>query len=240
MASAKSGRRCTEAAEAVPCTPKQSLWLLSTHHRFRYLQQLETMARACKRGPHCKHSQPLEAEDVWRMKVEGGRARRVGIAGEGYDVERHGETVQSTAYVWMHDGTTNIWSKISQDGEYHVHDDHLKDHHLPKTLPYGLPFALSRPRLPLLHLLLLLTVLVLNRRLTTRRVLVLVLQQMGRRTIPFNPRKRRRGSLSQSLPQSLSPSVGSTPSSTGLVASCSRSKVYTNQQPSCLRMTALI
>ena len=112
------------------------------------------------------------------MKVEGGRARRVGIAGEGYDVERHGETVQSTAYVWMHDGTTNIWSKISQDGEYHVHDDHLKDHHLPKTLPYGLPFALSRPRLPLLHLLLLLTVLVLQR---------------SRTTTPPHLHKRRRG-----------------------------------------------
>ena len=95
-------------------------------------------------GPTSSTRSLSEAEDAWRMKVEGGRARRVGIAGEGYDVERHGETVQSTAYVWMHDGTTNIWSKISQDGEYHVHDDHLKDHHLPKTLPYGLPFALSQ------------------------------------------------------------------------------------------------
>ena len=124
-------------------------------------------------GALFKHSQSLEAEDFLRMKVVAGFGACVGIAAEGYDVERDEETYKSTAYVKLSTG----------------------------------------------------------RRLTTRRVLVLVLQQMGRRTILFNPRKRRRGSLSQSLPQSLSPSVGSTPSSTGLVASCSRGKRRAGRPP---------
>ena len=76
------------------------------------------------------------------MKVEGGRARRVGIAGEGYDVERHGETVQSTAYVWMHNGTTVIRSDISEDGEQHGHYGLLKDH-IPKTLSYDLALRIN-------------------------------------------------------------------------------------------------
>ena len=41
------------------------------------------------------HSQSLEAEDVLRMKVVAGRNGEVGIAAEGYDVERHGETFNS-------------------------------------------------------------------------------------------------------------------------------------------------
>ena len=40
-----------------------------------------------------KHAQSLEAEYVWRMKVVARGGARVGIAAEGYDVERHGETV---------------------------------------------------------------------------------------------------------------------------------------------------
>ena len=35
------------------------------------------------------------AEDVLRMKVVAGRNAEVGIAAEGYDVERHGETFNS-------------------------------------------------------------------------------------------------------------------------------------------------
>ena len=46
---------------------------------------------------HFKHSQSLEAEDVWRMKVVAGGNAISGIAAEGYDVERHGETSKSTA-----------------------------------------------------------------------------------------------------------------------------------------------
>ena len=39
-----------------------------------------------------KHSQSLEAEDVLRMKVVAGGGASVGIAAEGYDVERDEET----------------------------------------------------------------------------------------------------------------------------------------------------
>ena len=55
-----------------------------------------------------KHSQSLEAEDVLRMKVVAGGGALVGIAGEGYDVERHGETVESTVMVDLRDGSTSI------------------------------------------------------------------------------------------------------------------------------------
>jgi hypothetical protein len=55
----------------------------------------------CKGNNDClalfKHFQSFEPEDVWRMKMVAGGGALVGIAGEGYDVERHGETVESTA-----------------------------------------------------------------------------------------------------------------------------------------------
>jgi hypothetical protein len=38
-----------------------------------------------------KHSQPLQGGDVWSMRVEGTCAL-VGLANEGFDVERYGET----------------------------------------------------------------------------------------------------------------------------------------------------
>ena len=50
---------------------------------------------------HFKHSQSLEAEDVWRMKVVAGRYACVGIAGEGYDVERYEQTYMNTAKAWL-------------------------------------------------------------------------------------------------------------------------------------------
>ena len=54
--------------------------------------------------------------------VAGGEAH-VGIAVEGYDVERDGETSKSTAVVVLHSGTTAIH-----------HPRQLKDY-IPKTLP---------------------------------------------------------------------------------------------------------
>ena len=72
-------------------------------------------------GALFKHSQSLEAEDVLRMKVIAGRGAWVGIAAEGYDAERHGETAKSTAVVWLVSGMTVINSGISEDGEQHVH-----------------------------------------------------------------------------------------------------------------------
>ena len=74
-----------------------------------------------------KHSQSLEPEDVLRMKVVAGGGARVGIAGEGYDVERDGETYKSTAKVRLNDGTTIIGSDISEDGQHHFHYTLLKD-----------------------------------------------------------------------------------------------------------------
>lgn len=75
-----------------------------------------------------KHSRELQAQDVLRTKVVEGRNARVGFATESYDVEKHGETIESTAWVNLFNGTTVIRSDISQDGEQHVHNYHLKDY----------------------------------------------------------------------------------------------------------------
>ena len=90
-----------------------------------------------------KHSQSLEAGDVWMMKVVAGRYAIVGIAAEGYDVERHGATAQRTAVVCLVNGTTLINSDISKDGENHVHHGLLKDH-IPKTLSYDLALCINK------------------------------------------------------------------------------------------------
>ena len=67
-----------------------------------------------------KHSQSLEPEDVWTMKVACKSRARIGFALEGYDVERDGETCESTAFVTLGmDGTTVIRSDISEDGKEH-------------------------------------------------------------------------------------------------------------------------
>jgi hypothetical protein len=111
---------------------------------------LPTAGWACSEGgeikngaPQCKddeeraafvHSQSLEAEDVLRTKVVAGRNAWVGIAGEGYDVERDRETYKSIAKVDLSTGNTIIYSGISRDGQQHIHYDLLKDY-IPKTLP---------------------------------------------------------------------------------------------------------
>ena len=88
-----------------------------------------------------KHSQCFQAGDVLRMKVEGNAI--VGIAAEGYDVERDRETHKSTARVFLSDGTTAILSDISPDGGYYYHDRHLKEL-LPKTKPYDVALCINR------------------------------------------------------------------------------------------------
>jgi hypothetical protein len=90
-----------------------------------------------------KHSQSLEPEDVWKMKVVAGGGASVGIAGEGYDVERDEETFKSTAKVWLDSGRTVIDSDISEDGERHYHPGLLKDY-IPETLPYDLALRISK------------------------------------------------------------------------------------------------
>ena len=67
---------------------------------------------------HFKHSRELQPQDVLRTKVvQVGLDAIVGFATESYDVEKHGETVNSTARVNLSTGTTVIKSDISQDGE---------------------------------------------------------------------------------------------------------------------------
>jgi hypothetical protein len=90
-----------------------------------------------------KHSQSLEPEDVLRMKVVARGGALVGIAAEGYDVERDGETYKSTAFVWLYTGTTQIRSDISEDGEDHFHYGLLKDY-IPETLPYDLALRINK------------------------------------------------------------------------------------------------
>ena len=70
-------------------------------------------------GASFVHSQSLKPEDVLRMKVVAGGSAQVGIAAEGFDVERSGETYKSTAWVELDDGSTIIFSDISEDGEEH-------------------------------------------------------------------------------------------------------------------------
>ena len=100
-----------------------------------------------------KHSQSLEEGDVWMMKVVAGSecdgsdalfiGAMVGIAAEGYDVERYQETYKSTAIVDLHDGTTVIHSDISKDGEQHVHDSRLR-RYIPETHPYDLALRINK------------------------------------------------------------------------------------------------
>jgi hypothetical protein len=90
-----------------------------------------------------KHSQSLEPEDVWRTKVVAGGGAWVGIAAEGYDAERPGETDDSTAEVCLGDGSTIIYPDISEDGEQHHHHGLLKDL-IPKTLPYDLALRINK------------------------------------------------------------------------------------------------
>ena len=77
------------------------------------------------------------------MKVVAGGHARVGIAAEGYDVERSGETFKSTARVDLDDGTTATGSDISEDSEEHAHLALLKDY-IPKTLPYDLALHITK------------------------------------------------------------------------------------------------
>ena len=60
-----------------------------------------------------KHSQSLEAEDVWTMKMVAGGKATVGFAGEGYNVEREEEK----------DPCSEDWAKRSQgtDGPHGLH-----------------------------------------------------------------------------------------------------------------------
>ena len=89
------------------------------------------------------HSQSLEAEDVLRMKVVAVGGALVGIAGEGYDVERVMETYKSAACMDLSTGSMVICSDISEDGEQHIHPGLLKDY-IPKTLPYDLALRINK------------------------------------------------------------------------------------------------
>jgi hypothetical protein len=90
------------------------------------------------------HSRELQAHDVLRTKVvQVGGSAIVGFATESYDVEKHGETHKSTAWVDLSNDTTRIGSDISRDGQHHTHLDHLKDY-IPKTLPYDLALRISK------------------------------------------------------------------------------------------------
>ena len=84
----------------------------------------------CKDGGGAcfKHTRPLQAKDVWRMRVEVGGYAFIGFATEHYNAEKHGETYESTAYVVLEDGSTVIDTDISQDGLNHFHYFHLQLH----------------------------------------------------------------------------------------------------------------
>ena len=90
-----------------------------------------------------KHNQELQGGDVWRTRAEVGGYALVGFATEKYNVEKDGETCESTAWVCLGDGTTNIDTGISLDGEEHFHPDHLEDH-IPETKPYDVALRVTK------------------------------------------------------------------------------------------------
>ena len=92
--------------------------------------QLSEGAEAC-----FKHNQALRPGDVWRMKVEGGEGACPGFAGEAYDPARNDATYNSTACVYLIDGTTCICPGLSLDEEDHFHDGHLGPH-VPSSSPF--------------------------------------------------------------------------------------------------------
>jgi hypothetical protein len=75
-----------------------------------------------------KHSRSLQPKDVWRMRVEVGGSAYVGFATEKFNVEKHGETGKSIAWVALGTGLTAIYTDISQDGQDHWHHGHLRPH----------------------------------------------------------------------------------------------------------------
>jgi hypothetical protein len=83
-----------------------------------------------------KHSRPLEAADVLKMRVQVGTYAFVGLCGQAYDVEKYGETYKSTAWMDLHDGTTRIFSGLSQDAQDHSHLSHVGPY-IPKA-PFDL------------------------------------------------------------------------------------------------------
>ena len=95
-------------------------------------------------GARFKHTRSLQAKDVWRMRVEVGGWAWVGFASEHYNAEKHMETYDSTAWVFLDNGTTFIYPDISRDGEEHInYGAHLKDY-IPKTLPYDLALRITK------------------------------------------------------------------------------------------------
>jgi hypothetical protein len=76
-----------------------------------------------------KHTRPLLAKDVWRMRVEVGRYAFVGFATEQYNVEKQKRAArESIAWVYLCGGSTCIFPNISQDGQQHLHGGHLGPH----------------------------------------------------------------------------------------------------------------
>jgi hypothetical protein len=75
-----------------------------------------------------RHTRALQAKDVWRMRVEVGGHAYVGFATEQFNVEKHGETYESVAWVYLGNGSTRIRPAISEDGQEHYHQDQLRPH----------------------------------------------------------------------------------------------------------------
>jgi hypothetical protein len=97
-------------------------------------------------GPYAayfKHSRPVNANDVFRMRVESGNAAIVGFAGQQYNPEKHWETNKSTAIVNLKNGTTAIYSAISLHEERHYHGSHLEDR-IPETKPYDVALRITK------------------------------------------------------------------------------------------------
>ena len=69
---------------------------------------VEGKPRSCVGHAFFRHSRELQAHDVLRTQVVEGGGAWVGFATESYDVEKHGETIKSTAGVSLSTGTTVI------------------------------------------------------------------------------------------------------------------------------------
>jgi hypothetical protein len=84
-----------------------------------------------------KHSQPIRAGDVWRMRVAATGSAVVGFAGQQYEPGEQEETVGNTAGMWLDTGSTYILADLSMDGQQHSHYSQLAQH-IPQLAPFNL------------------------------------------------------------------------------------------------------
>ena len=74
-----------------------------------------------------KNKEKLPKDHIWRMQVDPeATGVTVGFTNQHFDVNSAADTDQSCAWFDLDDGTTSIYSEISEDGNSNYHPGHLK------------------------------------------------------------------------------------------------------------------